>query len=92
MMCYSYIAGIGSLNASVPLEGSYREMIECEASDIIGEEEKEDFLHFCQSDTLKENLDAGDSAAFECHVSRQGKEDWEHLIAVCLEYYMSART
>ena len=46
---YSYIAGIGSLNASVPLEGSYREMIECEASDIIG------------------------------------KEDWEHLIAVCLE-------
>ena len=82
---YSYIAGIGSLNASVPLEGSYREMIECEASDIIGEEEKEDFLHFCQSDTLKENLDAGDSAAFECHVSRQGKEDWEHLIAVCLE-------
>ncbi len=82
---YSFIAGNGSQNASVPMEGCYSEMIKIEASDIIGDEEKEEFLHFCQSDALQENLDAGDFAACECHVSRNGKEDWEHLIAVCLE-------
>ncbi len=82
---YSFIAGNGSLNASVPMEGCYSEMIKIEASDIIGDEEKKEFLHFCQSGALQENLDAGDSAACECHVSRNGKEDWEHLIAVCLE-------
>lgn len=82
---YSYIAGIGPLNTSIPMEGAYSEMMKIQAEDVVGEEEKEAFLHFCRLDTIRENLRNEDSAVHECHVSRQGKEDWEHLIAICLE-------
>ncbi len=82
---YSYMAGIGPLNASIPMEGVYSEMIKAHAEDIIGEEGKAAFHDFCRIDTLRETLCEEDFVAHECHVSRNGKEDWEHLIAVCLE-------
>ncbi len=82
---YSYIAGSGPLNPSIPMEGAYSEVIEAHAEDMIGDEGKEMFRHFCRPDTLKKNLADEDSAAHECHVLRNGKEEWEHLIAACLE-------
>ncbi len=82
---YAYIAGIGPLNASIPMEGVYSEFIKLHAEDIIGDEGKEEFSEFAQIETLKKNLKEKDSDVHECHVSRQGKEDWEHLIVVCLE-------
>ena len=82
---YSYMAGIGPLNASIPMEGAYSEFIRLHAADIIGEEEKEAFIRFARIDTLKKSLAVKDSDVYECHVSRQGKEDWEHLIVMCLE-------
>ncbi len=83
---YSYISGSGPLNSSIPMDGVYSEVIEAHAKDIIEDEGKEQFRHFCQPDTLRENLGAEDSIAHECHVSRQGKEEWEQLIAACLEW------
>ncbi len=82
---YSYIAGSGPLNPSIPMEGAYSEVIEAHAMDMIGDEGKEMFRHFCRPDTLKKNLADEDSAAHECHILRNGKEEWEHLIAACLE-------
>ncbi len=82
---YSYIAGIGPLNASIPMEGVYSEFIKLHAADIIGDEAKEEFTRFARADTLRESLATKDSAVHECHVCRNGKEDWEHLIVVCLE-------
>lgn len=83
---YAYIAGSGPMNADIPLEGVYSELIEAQANDIIEDERKELFRHFCQPDTLRENLGAEDSISHECHVLRQGKEEWEQLIAACLEW------
>ncbi len=83
--CYSYMAGIGPLNSSIPMEGVYSEFIKFHTADIIGEEEKKAFSQFAQIDTLKEMLTSKDFAVHECHVSRQGKEDWEHLLVACLE-------
>lgn len=82
---YSYMAGIGPLNTSIPMEGVYSEFIKFHAADIIGEEEKKAFSDFAQINTLKEMLGTKDFAVHECHVSRQGKEDWEHLLVACLE-------
>ena len=82
---YSYMAGIGPLNTSIPMEGVYSEMIKIHSQDIIGDEPKEAFLHFARIETLTEKLRTDDSIVHECHVSRHGKEDWEHLIAVCLK-------
>ena len=82
---YSYMAGIGPLNSSIPMEGVYSEFIQFHTADIIGEKEKEEFTHFAQIDTLRKNLADKDSDVYECHVSRQGKEDWEYLLVACLE-------
>ncbi|MCI8814819.1 MAG: response regulator [Lachnospiraceae bacterium] len=82
---YSYMAGIGPLNTSIPMEGAYSDMMTIQSGDVIGDEEKEAFCRFCQRDTLRESLSVEDFVVHECHVSRYGKEDWEHLIAVCLE-------
>jgi signal transduction histidine kinase len=67
------------------VEGAYSEVIEAHAEDVIGEEGKEMFRQFCRPDTLRKNLADEDSIAHECHVLRNGKEEWEHLIVACLE-------
>lgn len=82
---YAYLAGIGPLNISIPMEGIYSEAIAYHAEDIIGDEEREAFLHFGQIDIIKKELGTKDSIVHECHVSRQGKEEWEHLVAICLD-------
>ncbi|MCM1119624.1 MAG: response regulator [bacterium] len=82
---YSYMAGIKPLNTHIPMEGVYSELIQFHAADIIGDEEKEAFTQFAQIDMLKQMLADKDFAVHECHVSREGKEDWEHLLVACLE-------
>ena len=67
------------------MEGVYSEFIKLHAEDIIGDEGKEAFSEFARIETLKKTLTEKDSDVHECHVCRQGKEDWEHLIVVCLE-------
>lgn len=82
---YSYMAGNGPLNTSIPLEGVYSEFIKFHTADIVGDREKEEFSRFARIDSIKEELATKDSAVHECHVLRQGKEDWEHLLVICLE-------
>ena len=82
---YSYLTGVGPTNARSPMEGDSSEAAELHAAEIIGEEAKEAFRRFWQIDSLRESLADKDAVVHECHVSRQGKEEWEHLTAVCLE-------
>ncbi len=82
---YSYMAGIGPFNTNIPMEGVYSEIMKIHATDVIGDEGREAFRQFFLIDTIRENLRVEDSVVHECHVSRQGKEEWEHLIVVCLK-------
>lgn len=82
---YFYAAGIGPVNASVPMEGVYSEVMKIHEQDILGDEGKEAFRRFCLIETLRKSLENEEFVVHECHVSRQGKEDWEHLVAMCLE-------
>ncbi len=82
---YAYLTGVGPSNARIPMEGVYSETVELHEAEIIGEEAKEAFRRFWQIDSLRESLADKDAVVHECHVSRQGKEEWEHLTAVCLE-------
>ncbi len=82
---YSYMAGNGPLNTSIPLEGVYSEFIKFHTAEIIGDEGKKAFTQFSQISALRKTLETKDSAVHECHVSRQGKEEWEHLMVACIE-------
>ncbi len=81
---YSYMAGIKPLSSRLAMEGSYDDIIRVHAQDIVGEEEKEQFRNTFQIESIIKHLSKQDIFTYECHVNRNGKEDWEHLIAVCL--------
>ena len=82
---YSYMAGIQPLSTSLASEGQYEDIIASHAQDIIGEEEQAKFRRVFSAGSIAEILSEQDTYAYECHVSRNGKEDWEQLIAVCLQ-------
>ena len=82
---YSYMAGIRPLSGSLDMEGSYDDIIRIQSQDLIGEDSQQQFRRTFQIDSIKEILSEQDTFTYECHVSRNGKEDWEHLIAVCLQ-------
>ncbi len=83
---YSYMAGAGPLNTALPMEGKYTEsVIPTHAADVIGEEDRAAFRQFSQPENLRRSLRETDSLVHECHVRRKGREEWEHLIVVCLE-------
>ena len=81
---YSYMAGIRPLSSSLAMEGSYDDIIRIHTADIVGDEGKEQFRRTFSVDSIAGILSEQDTFTYECHVCRNGKEDWEHLIAVCL--------
>ncbi len=81
---YSYMAGIRPLSSSVTMEGSYNDILRIHSEDIVGAEEQEQFRQTFQVESIVNILSEQDVYTYECHVNRNGKEDWEHLIAVCL--------
>ncbi len=82
---YSYMAGIRPLSNSLAMEGSYDDIIRIHSQDLIGEEEQEQFRQTFQISSISQILSDQDIFTYECHVSRNEKEDWEHLITVCLQ-------
>ena len=82
---YTHMAGIGPLSSNLAMEGSYDDIIRSHVQDIIGDEEKEQYRQTFQPESIIRILSDQDTFTYECHVSRNGKEDWEHLIAVCLQ-------
>ncbi len=80
---YAYLSGAEAVSSRV--QGVYSEIMKVQEADIIGEEEKEAFRDFSGIERLRENMRTEDFLVHECHVSRQGKEEWENLIAICLE-------
>ena len=82
---YSYMAGMRPLSSSLAMEGPYEDIIRIHAQDLIGEEEQQRFRQTFEADSLTKILSEQDIFTYECHVSRSGKEEWEHLITVCLQ-------
>lgn len=82
---YSYMAGIRPLSSSLAMEGSYDDIIRIHAQDIVESEGREQFRRTFRVGSISDILSDQDTFTYECHVSRNGKEDWEHLIAVCLQ-------
>jgi signal transduction histidine kinase len=79
------MAGVRPLSNNLAMEGAYSEFLDVHSSDIIEEEGKQDFRRFFATGNLAQILADQDTLTYECHVTRAGKPEWEHLIAVCLE-------
>ncbi len=81
---YSYMGGQLPLDGGLQMEGSYDDILRVHGADIVGEEEQQRFRETFRAESITEILSSQDTFTYECHVNRDGQEDWEHLIAVCL--------
>lgn len=81
---YSYMSGIQPESNELAMEGLYDDIIRTHSEDIIGEEEQERFRRTFQVESIQGILAKQDVFTYECHVSRDGQEEWEHRIAICL--------
>ena len=82
---YSYTAGVNLVDNQQTLEGDYANVLTNHCSEIIGEEEQEEYRNTFSIDSVIQNLSGQDTFTYECHVMRDGKEEWEQLTTVCLE-------
>lgn len=82
---FSYNAGVNPMESQLTREGQYADMVERNSRDIIEDKEREEFRQTFGVDGIMEQLADQDVFTYECHVMRNGKEEWEHLTAVCIE-------
>lgn len=82
---YSYMGGIQPLSGGLATEGAYDDIIAAHSRDIIGDDEQELFCQILSVPSVAELLSEEDTFNYECHVNRNGTEQWENLIAVCLQ-------
>ena len=82
---YAYTADLNLQDSQLEREGDYVNVLDNHSREIIGEEAQEDFRQTLKVDSIIGNLDGQDTFTYECHVMRDGKEEWEQLITVCLE-------
>ncbi len=70
-------------------KGTYEQFLEAQASLSIDPETRENFLNFFQPDNLRKLFEKENVITYECHVIRDGKPEWENIIATCLEKRMA---
>jgi len=82
---YSYMAGERPLSTALAMEGPWKDILNVDSADIIGEEGRKDYLHYFALDTLTKNLAETNVLSYECHTQRSQGQVWEIINVVCLE-------
>lgn len=81
---YQYLAGTIP-EGNLPVSGDYKDLHTYFCSIILDEEEREKFSHFIDKQSIIASLEGHDDLRLECHVYKDGKEEWEHMNIICLE-------
>ena len=82
---YSYTAGVKLSDNQAMREGAYSDIVENHSKEIIGEEAQENFRQTLEAESMVKNLADQDTFTYECHVMRDGQEEWEQMTVVCIE-------
>ncbi len=82
---YQYLAGTRSENDLVAVRGTYEELSEYFRSIVIEGKERTEFSEFIDRESIINGLQEQDDLRYECHIQRNGHEEWEHMNIICLE-------
>ena len=77
--------GAPPLSKALGMTGTYDELFRVHVADIIGDEGREEFGKYFSLEAITESLSNQDVFTGECNALRNGKSEWENLIAICLE-------
>lgn len=82
---YSYTEEVKLSDNQTTREGAYEDIVENHSLEIIGEEAQEDFRQTLNPESVSQHLADQDTFTYECHVMRDGREEWEQMTIVCIE-------
>ena len=77
--------GAPPLSDQLNMQGTYDELFRVHVADIIGDESKKEFGKYFSQEAITKILSVQDVFTGECNALRNGKAEWENLIAICLE-------
>ena len=82
---YQYLMGTRPENSGIAVSGSYEELFGHLCSLMIEEGEKKEFAAEIGLDAIAASMEEQNDRLLECHVLRDGREEWEHMNIICLE-------
>lgn len=82
---YQYLVGTKPENSELALKGDYDGLVRHLSSAIIDEDGSRQFAQVIRKDSIIEAMKEQDDLLFECHVLRNGNQEWDHLNIICLE-------
>ncbi|MDE5992171.1 MAG: response regulator [Oscillospiraceae bacterium] len=81
---YHYLAGTKPLGGAIADEGPYRDLVE-HFAESTAEDSRGDFIDFMKSGAVVEAMSEQNDLRYERHAVKNGRSEWEHVNAVCLE-------
>ncbi len=82
---YQFLAGSTPENSGLAVSGSYQDLSDYMCSILLEENDRIEFAKQIDKKAVIESLSEHDDLRLECHVFRNGHEEWEHLNIICLE-------
>ena len=76
---YQYLSGTRPQDEEIACSGSYQDLSDYLCSIITDEDGKEECARFMDKTSVQDALETQDDLRIECHVSRGGRMEWEHM-------------
>ncbi len=82
---YQYLVGTRPEDSMIAGSGSYKELSAYLCSILLEESDRQDFAAFISKEQIIAAMEEHDDLRYQCHVFRNGSEEWEHMNIICLE-------
>ena len=82
---YQYLADTKPENTQVTASGYYDNLCDYFCSIIYDDKERQEFTKIINKAAILEGLQNHEDLRYECHVLRDGREEWDHMNMICLE-------
>lgn len=82
---YQYLSGTRPEDSGIAVSGPYNDLREYLCSIMIEEKDRQKFAEFIDKDSILSSLETRNDLRYECHVTRNGRPQWEHVNIICLE-------
>ena len=82
---YQYLSGTRPEDSGIAVSGPYNDLREYLCSIMIEEKDRQDFAEFIDKDSILSSMEVRNDLRYECHVTRNGRPEWEHVNIICLE-------
>ncbi len=81
---YHYLAGARPESSDFSTDGSYQDFVGHLCNMLTEDSDRQDFAKQIDKNAIIEAMKEQNDLLFECHVLRNGKEQWEHINIACL--------